>query len=151
MPSGNQRTFTLAVQTSFSVGSKMHIIAVCCSPVQKLGRPHKCPPGWAPDAPAGQRRGSMQGVLQSSSPACRGDILQLAHTAPPKRLVSKAASLRRLLITRHHVPQFVLRIIPSRRQIPQIRSPFHVCPNRNKFWTREVRREGQRARVSVCF
>lgn len=29
----------------------------------------------------------MQGVLQSSSLACRGGILQPAHTAPPQRLV----------------------------------------------------------------
>lgn len=55
--------------------------------VPKVRCAHKCSSGRASDPPARKRRGSMQRVLQSSSLACRGSLLQPAHTAPPQRSV----------------------------------------------------------------
>ena len=70
-------------------------------PVPKLGRAHQCQAGGPPDRPSGERRGGLQGVLQSPPPACGGLVLQLAHTAPTERsvpmnimLISRVISLR---------------------------------------------------------
>lgn len=70
----------------FFIWSKKNCNSFSCL-VPKVGCAHKCASGWASDTPAGKRRGSMQGVLQSSSLACRGSLLQPAYTAPPQRLV----------------------------------------------------------------
>lgn len=63
----------------------LHNTRCFCHLVSKPGRAHQRPCGWAPGTPAGKRRGSLPGVLQSPSLACGGSILQLTNTPAAQR------------------------------------------------------------------
>lgn len=74
----------------------------------------------------------MQGVLQSSSPACRGGVLQFTHTAPPQRLVPRNSKLSLhiasetflMMIFRYLIPHTEMYL--SCLQITQIHSTIHM-------------------------